>query len=200
MKIRFSIASLFTTTATVACVLATLSALAQSKTTFGSDNAAICYRESNLPTSALGLKYCTQAIRNDQLTMRDLAATHTNRGIIHAANGSLGKAMRDHNEAASLMPDMGKIYVNRGNVFHQQQQYDKALEDYQRALEMKGVPLDVVHYNRALSFISLKQLDRARNALKIALFINPESTRAKKKLAQLDALLNESGRQPGSGD
>ena len=99
------------------------SATAQSKTTFGSDNATRCYQESNSPLSNGGLRYCTFAIRNDDLMIRDLAATYTNRGIIYAANGKLEEAMKDHDEAMLLAPGMGKIYVNRGNVFHQTHQY-----------------------------------------------------------------------------
>ena len=100
-------------------ITVSIPALAQSKTTFGSDNASRCYQESNSPFTDYGLRYCTEAIRYDDLLLRDLAATHTNRGIIYAANGLLEEAMADHNEAMLLSPTMAKIYVNRGNVFHQ---------------------------------------------------------------------------------
>jgi len=158
----------------------------QTKTTFGSDNASRCYQESNSPFSDYGIRYCTEAIRNDNLVLRDLAATLTNRGIIYAANGQLEKAMKDHNEAVLISPEMGKIYVNRGNVYHQFHEYDKALADYDKAIELANVPLDVVHYNKALSLIRLKRWDDAREALEKALEINPESGRVKRKLAQFD--------------
>ncbi len=160
---------------------------AQSKTTFGSDNATRCYQESNMPFGGGGVRYCTDAIRLDDLTLRDLAATYTNRGIIYAANGEYEQAMKDHNEAALLMPEMGKIYVNRGNVFHQQLDFDRALEDYQMALEVGGVAKDIVHYNRSLSLIRLKRWDDAREALETALEINPDSSRVKRKLDQFNA-------------
>ena len=161
--------------------------LGQSKTTFGSDNATRCYQESNMPFGGSGARYCTDAIRHDDLTIRDLAATHTNRGIIYAANGEYERAMKDHNEAALLLPEMGKIYVNRGNVFHQTHEFDRALEDYQTALEVGGVAKDIVHYNRALSLIRLKRWDDAREALETALEINPDSSRVKRKLDQFNA-------------
>jgi len=167
-------------------VLASSSGWSQTKTTFGSDNASRCYQESNSPFSDYGIRYCTEAIRNDNLVLRDLAATLTNRGIIYAANGQLEKAMKDHNEAVLISPEMGKIYVNRGNVYHQFHEYDKALADYDKAIELANVPLDVVHYNKALSLIRLKRWDDAREALEKALEINPESGRVKRKLAQFD--------------
>ena len=163
-------------------------AYAQSKTTFGSDNATRCYRESNTPFSTHGLTFCTEAIRNDDLLLRDLAATHTNRGIIYAANGQLDRAMKDHNTAALLAPGMGKIYVNRGNVYHQTHEYVTALADYGRALELANVQLDIVHYNRSLTLVRLKRWDDALAALETALAVNPESARVKRKLDQLNAL------------
>ena len=169
-------------------VLGSQLAYAQNKTTFGSDNATRCYQESNMPFSTHGLTFCSDAIRNDDLLLRDLAATHTNRGIIYAANGELDRAMKDHNKAALLAPGMGKIYVNRGNVYHQTHEYVTALADYGRALELANVPLDIVHYNRSLTLIRLKRWDDALAALETALAINPESPRVKRKLGQLNAL------------
>lgn len=156
-------------------------------TTFGSTNASRCYEESNMPLSDYGLRYCNAAIKDDQLLLKDLAATYTNRGIIYGATGRLEEAMADHNQAMLIAPDMAKIYVNRGNIFHQMHEYDKALEDYEKALELGNVALDIVHYNRALAFIRLKRWDDAREALEQALEINPNSTRVKRKLEQFAA-------------
>ena len=95
--------------------------------------------------------------------------------------------MKDHNKAALLAPGMGKIYVNRGNVYHQLHEYVTALADYDRALKLANVPLDIVHYNKSLALIRLKRWDDALVALEAALAINPESARVKKKLDQLNA-------------
>jgi len=162
-------------------------AYSQNKTTFGSDNATRCYHDSNSPFSTGGIRYCSDAIRDDDLTIRDLAATHTNRGIIYAANGQLDRAMKDHNQAALLAPGMAKIFVNRGNVYHQTHDYIKALADYDKALELANVPLDIVHYNRSLTLIRLKRWDDARAALEAALKVNPESGRVQRKLEQFNA-------------
>lgn len=166
--------------------IAAADVLAQSKTTFGSDNATRCYQESNTPFSDYGLRYCTDAIRNDNLLLRDLAATYTNRGIIYSANGRLDEAMEDHNQALLLAPEMAKIYVNRGNVFHQIHEYDKALADYDKAIELGNVKLDIVYYNKSLTLIRMKRWDDARAALETALEINPDSSRVKRKLAQFE--------------
>ncbi len=163
-------------------LIASSGSLAQSKTSFGSTNASRCYTESNLPRSDYGLRFCTDAIDNDDLLLRDLAATYTNRGIIFAANGRFDQAMADHNQAMLLAPNMGKIYVNRGNVFHQTHDYLSALADYDKALTLENAPVDIIYYNRALTLIRLKRWDDARASLESSLAINPDSTRVRNKL------------------
>ena len=163
-----------------------IAAQSQSKTTFGSDNAKRCFQESNAPFSDYGLRFCDKAIKEDDLILKDLAATYTNRGIIHAANGQLEEAMADHNEGLLLAPEMGKIFVNRGNVYHQQHDYEEALADYARAEALGNVPMDIVYYNRALTLIRMKRWDDARASLEKALEFNPDSTRVRRKLAQFD--------------
>lgn len=163
-----------------------VTAWSQNKTTFGSTNASRCYQESNSPFSDYGLTFCNDAIEDDAMMIRDLAATYTNRGIIYAANGKLEEAMADHSQAALLAPDMAKIFVNRGNVFHQIHEFERALEDYDTALQLANVKLDVVYYNISLALIRLKRWDDAREALEKALEINPNSGRVKRKLAQFD--------------
>ena len=160
---------------------------AQAKTTFGSDNSSLCFQESASPFSDYGLRYCTEALRHDDLLLRDRAATFTNRGIIYAANGRLKEAMQDHNEALLLSPDMAKIYVNRGNVFHQQHEYELALADYDKAVALANVKLDIVYFNRALTLIRMKRWDDARVSLETALEINPDSSLVKRKLDEFNA-------------
>ena len=161
---------------------------AQSKTVLGSTNANSCYHESNHPSSQYGLKYCTRAIEQDQLGRRDLAATYNNRGIIYAANGKLQEAMADHNQAAEIAPRMGKVFLNRGNVHHRFKDYTQALSDYDRAMTLGKVPLDVLHYNRALTLIQMKRMDAARASLRKALQANIGLESARNILARLESL------------
>ena len=98
----------------------------------------------------LDARVCTNAIRHDNLSKRDLAATHTNRGIIFAVEGKLHRALEDHNQAAQLKKDLSKIYINRGTVFHRLKEYEKALLDYQKALDLGDVPKDIKLKNMIL--------------------------------------------------
>ncbi|MDZ7685320.1 MAG: tetratricopeptide repeat protein [Gammaproteobacteria bacterium] len=52
-----------------------------------------------------------EAIRNDDLTRRDLAATLSNRGIILSANGKYREALKDHNRAIELAPSLAPCHA-----------------------------------------------------------------------------------------
>ena len=153
----------------IALVLFSDWSFGQSKTSFGSANASQCFIASGNPSSLLDARVCTNAIRHDKLSRRDLAATHTNRGIILAACEKLRQALEDHNQAAQLQVDLSKIYINRGTVLHRLKEYEKALLDYQKALDLGGVPIDIVQYNRALSLQKIGKNKEALNALERAL-------------------------------
>ena len=154
----------------------------QSKTSFGSANATQCFIASANPSSLVDARVCTNAIRHDNLSKRDLAATHTNRGIILAAGGELRQALEDHNQAAQLKKDLSKIYINRGTVFHRLKEYENALLDYRKALDLGGVPKDIVEYNRALSLLKIGKNKEALDALGRALGHNPGSLKVKAKI------------------
>ena len=128
----------------IALVLFSDWSFGQSKTSFGSANASQCFIASGNPSSLLDARVCTNAIRHDNLSKRDLAATHTNRGIILAAGGELRQALEDHNQAAQLKKDLSKIYINRGTVFHRLKEYEKALLDYQKALDLGAIDVSAV--------------------------------------------------------
>ena len=166
----------------IALALCSAWSFAQSKTSFGSANATQCFIASGNPSSLLDARVCSNAIRHDNLSKRDLAATHTNRGIILAAGGELRQALEDHNQAAQLKKDLSKIYINRGTVFHRLKEYEKALLDYQKALDLGGVPKDIVEYNRALSLLKIRKTKEALKALERALGYNPGSLRVKAKI------------------
>ena len=161
----------------------------QAKSSFGSNDADICYRESQTPLSNHGIRYCTRAIREDRLLNRDLIATYTNRGIIYSAAGRYQEALADHNEAllraSKIAPLTAKIHINRGNVFHRIREYEQALSDYDKALELGQAPLDAVYFNRALTLLRLKRLADARDSLEAGLRVNPNAWRIKRKLEEL---------------
>lgn len=161
-----------------------------SQTILGPNDATLCFHESQLkfgrdPSS------CTQALRHGDLTRRDQAATHSNRGIIYSRMDEYEKALQDHNRAIEIKPDLTQAYINRGNVYYHLRRYEEALLQYQRAIEMGNGPLYLPHFNSGVALLKLKRDDQAVMAFERALELAPESQRVKKKLAQAKKMASD---------
>lgn len=162
-----------------------------SQTILGPNDASLCYLESQLQFGR-DPRSCNEALRHGDLTRRDQAATYSNRGIIYSKMDELEKALRDHNRAIELKPDLTQAYINRGNVFYHLRRYEEALLEYQRAIEMSEDSLYLPHYNSGIALLKLKRDDQAVIELELALEIAPELQRVKKKLAQARKIASDS--------
>lgn len=161
---------------------------AAASTTIGSSDASRCFQESQFALSGSGIDDCDRAIASGNLTRRDLAATYSNRGIIHASIGKYQNALADHDRAIEIMPTLGEAYINRGNVYFHLHDYAPALSDYETAISLGATPAHTPFYNKALALIRLNRKDEARNALESALELAPGSTKIKQRLTELDDL------------
>ncbi len=160
-------------------------------TTLGQTNAQRCFEESRYVLSMQGINYCADAIRQDELSKRDLAATYSNRGIIYAANGKYERALSDHSQAIKLKPDLGQAYINRANAYFHTLNYKKALADYNLAIEAGGSKIHIAYFNRGLTFAKMKRIDEALQSLGIALEFTPGSRRIKLTIESLEEVKNE---------
>ena len=138
--------------------------------------------------SEAGLEVCNRAIQQGDLTIHDLAATYSNRGIIYANNGRFKKALADHDKAIELAPDLGQAYINRGNVYYHTRDYEQAINDYDRAIALGATPAEVPWYNKALALIKLRRDKEAKAALEEALKLAPESVKIKRRLSEMSEL------------
>lgn len=169
-----------------ALVAVTPGANGAAASSIGISDAQRCFEESRRPLSATGIEYCNNALRQGDLTRRDEAATLSNRGIIQAATGRFREAMADHERAISMMPDMGLAYVNRGNTYFRMREFENALADFDRAIELDARPADVPHFNKGLTYLKLERRDDALASFRQALAINPESHRIRQIVQQLE--------------
>ena len=161
---------------------------AAASTVLGSTDSLRCFEESRLVLGQQGLAFCDRAIEKGSLTRRDLGATYSNRGIIHANNGKFSLALSDHNRAISLLPEMGQAYINRGNTHFQMRDFKSAISDYEKAVELEAEPRHIPYYNMALTLLQLKRIGEARAALEKSLAYSPGSTKIKRQLEDLEGL------------
>jgi TonB family protein len=94
-----------------------------------------------------------QAIRLDPKSAR----AHCDRGILEdVLLQQPNKALADYNEAIRLAPDFKRAYVNRGVHFLEQHDYERALPDFTRAIEL--IPNEPgTHGYRAYTYAKLRQ-------------------------------------------
>ena len=91
-------------------------------------NSQLAAENSELVTSAM-LEPCDLAITFVTLSKSNLAATHTNRGVIRLALGNYANAFSDFEIGMNLLPEAAQIFVNRGNAFYHTGDYQMAIED-----------------------------------------------------------------------
>lgn len=164
------------------------SALSAASTILGMSNAVRCYEESLFPFSNRGISYCNDAIRHDDLTLRDLAATYSNRGIIHLKNGRFQKAMDDHDQAVRLNPDIPQVHINRGNALFYAHEYEEALVEFDMAIATHAGLVGTSLFNKALTLLKMRRLKDAVVTLEKALESDPESKRIKNVLEEIVSL------------
>ncbi|MCZ6502937.1 MAG: tetratricopeptide repeat protein [Gammaproteobacteria bacterium] len=167
-----------------ACTCATQAA----STTFGSTDAVKCYQESLFRFSNQGVSYCNDAINRGELNRRDLAATYSNRGIIHLKNGKYEKALKDHDRAVRIKPDMPQVHINRGNVLYHTHDYEEALIEFDKAIETDHGLVAISLFNKALTLLKLRRITEAKTTLEFALEADPQSKRIKDKLEDIASL------------
>ena len=79
-------------------------------------------------------------------------------------NGDLNGALADYTEAIRLDPNLGLAYMNRSAVHAAQKNFDQAIEDATKAIELKlSDPRDtaVAYTNRAAAYVGKEEYDKA---------------------------------------
>ena len=164
------------------------SAFPGASTIIGSNDAQRCYQESLFPFSDQGIGYCNNAILRGELTRTDLAATYSNRGIIHSKIGKFEKAMADHDQAIRLKPDMPAVHINRGNALYLTHEYEEALTEFDKAIATNAGLIATALFNKALTLLKLHRLNEAIVTLETALEADPDSKKIEKTLNNITSL------------
>ncbi len=177
----------------IALPLLLSSALAPaSETVLFNESAAFeCYQAALHDGGEFDIDTCSRALEYQALTTLDRAATHSNRGILYARMGDIRNALHDHNRAVKLAPEVGSIYINRSNTLVRAKRYERAMRDLERAIEIADDSLAFAHYNRALLFQKLGDLQAARADAERAAEISPESPAYQRFLAGFEEVGDE---------
>lgn len=167
-------------------------AAAQALYVFGGDSKAqACYDNAeyaakNFPVISRSLlEPCDYSLEYGTLSLADRAATYSNRGIIRAANEDIKSAMADYAKAIAISPNTAEIYVNRGNAWFVERDFTRALEDYERSVELGIRQLQIVRYNMGMAFENIGNLDVAEQQFRMALELQPDWELVQDRLLRL---------------
>jgi tetratricopeptide (TPR) repeat protein len=134
-----------------------------------------CYLEVERDRMNPDFESCNAALEVQALGRKEVAATHANRGILFAREGRLRAALQDHNRAVKLAPELSATWINRANVYMRAQRFPEALSDLDVAIRIADDRLGIAHYNRALLFQRIGDIESARLDAEKALNLHPES-------------------------
>ena len=164
-------------TALLAALLLSASSGATSETVLLNSSPALdCYRAAeDGDTATTDIEICTLAIDHQMLTPEHLAATYSNRGILHVRSGDPAAGLKDHNRAQALAPELTSVYINRSNALVAVKDYKAALADLERAIANQDALLPIAYYNRALMFKTLGDREAARADAERAAQLAPEN-------------------------
>jgi tetratricopeptide (TPR) repeat protein len=80
--------------------------------------------------------------------------------LVAGAKGHLDEAIKLYSEVIQLEPDRQEAYANRAIVYYVDDQYQKALDDFNKAIGTDETELALIE-NRGLTYIRLNQMDKA---------------------------------------
>lgn len=128
----------------------------------GNTDAYHCFTAANTRIEPQqGIALCNSALKDDELTARDRAATRVNRGVLYDLIGRYQDAWEDFNASIEIMPNMGDGYLNRGAALIRMGRFDEALADIVKSINL-GVPLpEIAYYDLA---VAEEQLDKPTDA------------------------------------
>lgn len=156
----------------------------------GDSYARDCYRAASVAarihyTSHEDLESCEFALRFSAMSLRDRAATLTNRGIIQMSLEDYEAAIQDYTSALKLKPEFGEIYVNIGNVYYMGKVFDKAIEEYTNAIDRQTTKIHIAYLNRGMAYENLEEWDNAEADYRAAMEIIPDAALPAVRLDQL---------------
>ena len=153
---------------------------------FGKGAAADCYqlvKAKRLGSSTYDV--CTDALKDDTLSPRNRAATYNNRGIVSMRSNNREAAERDYESALRITPNIAETQINLGAMFYANEMYTESVTVLNEGVKAEDTgSRAVAHYNRALSFEKLGELDEAYADLTAALRLNPAFEAASKQISR----------------
>lgn len=112
-----------------------------------------CYKSAkSLETRGIAnvrdVALCNRALSEDNLTIRDRAATHVNRGVMRMTRREYEAALNDLSGAMKLWPSNGEAYVNQGAIMIALSRFEEGIASINRGIELNTHEPEKAYLNR----------------------------------------------------
>jgi tetratricopeptide (TPR) repeat protein len=139
-----------------------------------------------------------ERINQLSLVLKSGTPQPTSRAVLYIVLGNderdlkqYNKAILDYTHALALNPDLGLAYLNRGDVYRRQKDYEKAKNDFNRAIARLNddkLNQSIAYYNMSMMSRYEKNYDKAIQQDSIAIALNPGYAAAYSARADLYAM------------
>jgi tetratricopeptide (TPR) repeat protein len=138
-------------------------------------NRGLSYR--NLRKYELAIKdFETILVLNPNLASQTWAEIYSTLGALHQENSDLPRALENINKALTIDSSNPKIYINRANTYILLSNIDRALEDFNKSIEL--MPTSLAYYGRAKLFQQKQNFERAVTDYSNAIDMSPSFAEA----------------------
>jgi tetratricopeptide (TPR) repeat protein len=133
---------------------------------------------ANYPFFAARQKYMQGKVKEGEKEIEnalkvggDIPWLLNNIGNIYRDTGIDSKAFEYYEKAINLQPTLGEGYNNIANIYFKKRLWDMAVSYYKKAIDIE--PDAVRYYNLGLTYLTLKEYDKAQNCFHNTLSENP---------------------------
>jgi tetratricopeptide (TPR) repeat protein len=141
-----------------------------------------CYATAEFGDPFQAFDICTRALRQENMSVRDRAATYVNRSVIRLRVKDYNGAIDDTDLSIARAPNIGEAYVNRGAAYLNLNRPQEALENLNKAIDLGLDKVYLAYYNRALTKERLNDVRGAYADLLKTVELNPTFTMAQDEL------------------
>jgi len=153
----------------------------------GGGAGAQCYATAEYGDPYKAFDICSRALSDQEMSVRDRAATYINRSVVRLRVHDWSGALGDVDLAITRVSGIGEAFVNRGAALINLGRTQEALTDLNRAITIGLDKVHLAYYNRGLAKEKMNDTRGAYADYRKALDLDPTFTMAADELKRFNA-------------
>jgi tetratricopeptide (TPR) repeat protein len=152
----------------------------------GGGAGAQCYATAEYGDPFKAFDLCSRALSDQEMSVRDRAATYINRSVVRLRVHDWAGALGDVDLAITRVSNIGEAYVNRGAALINLGRTQEALTDLNKAITIGLDKIYLAYYNRGLAREKMNDTRGAYADYRKALDLDPTFTMAADELKRFN--------------